>query len=90
MGKITLDPELKKKLNGLNEQVEVCDETGKTVGHFVPAGTYRELVYAWAKAQFSDAELEQARREVRSENAYTTKEAIAYVEQLIRDQKGTK
>ena len=37
MSKITLDATLRSKLNGLNESLEICDETGETVGHFLPA-----------------------------------------------------
>jgi hypothetical protein len=31
MSKVILTPELREKLNGLNEPVEFCDESGKTV-----------------------------------------------------------
>ena len=84
MGKITLDPQLKEKLNGLNEQLEVCDEMGKTVGHFLPAALYRDLVRAWARAEFSDAEIEQARQELRKEGGLTTAEAIALLQETAK------
>ncbi len=63
MDKITLDQSLREKLNGLDRTVEVCDESGRTVGHFVPDTAYRKLVYAWANAQVTDEELERASRE---------------------------
>jgi len=37
MSKVTLDADLRKKLNGFNEPIEVCDESGQIVGHFLPA-----------------------------------------------------
>jgi hypothetical protein len=46
MVKITLDNDLRGKLNGLNEPLEVCDETGHTVGRFLPAAMYDDLWYA--------------------------------------------
>jgi|SRR5262249_52912939 len=63
MTKLTLDPQLREKLNGLDEQIEVCDEAGKTVGHFLPEAIYRKFVYAWLNAQVTDEELEQAAQE---------------------------
>ena len=51
MSKITLDATLRAKLNGLNETLEVCDERGDTVGHFLPAGVYRRMLYQIAEAQ---------------------------------------
>jgi hypothetical protein len=89
MGKVILDAELKAKLNGLHQELEFCDEEGKTLGHFVPAKAYRELLYTWAKAQFTDEEIEQARREVRAEGGYTTAEVIAHIEKIVREAKGS-
>lgn len=45
MSKLTLDPQLRAKLNGLNEQLEICDETGQTVGHYLPDEAYKQLLY---------------------------------------------
>jgi hypothetical protein len=63
MTKLTLDPQLRAKLNGLNEQIEFCDENGQTIGHFVPTDFYMQLVYAWLNAKVTDEELEQAAQE---------------------------
>jgi hypothetical protein len=63
MSKITLDQTLKAKLNGLSEPLELCDERGQIVGHFLPEDTYRKFFYAWLKSQVTDEEIESLRRE---------------------------
>ena len=60
MSKITLDPTLRAKLNGLNETLEICDEAGETVGHFLPADVYRKMIYQIAEAQCPHTKEEQA------------------------------
>lgn len=62
MNKIVLDAELKAKLNGLKETVEVRDEIGRVVGQFVPQKLYMKLLYAWAKTAVTDEELEEGRK----------------------------
>ena len=64
MNKVTIDESLHAKLGSLSSEVEVCDESGQTVGYFVPADWHDDLLYAWAKAQVTDEELERARRQV--------------------------
>lgn len=59
MSKLILDPDLRAKLNGLNEQVEVCDEQGTTLGRFVPEEEFLEMLTAWGKAIITDEELER-------------------------------
>jgi hypothetical protein len=63
MSKVMLDRQLQEKLNGVAFPVELCDESGKTLGHLLPTELYYKLVYAWAKAQVSDEELERAAQE---------------------------
>jgi hypothetical protein len=65
MSRVILDSQLRSKLNGLTEHVEFCDESGQTVGHFVPQALYRELLMAWSKAHLSDEELARRREEPR-------------------------
>jgi hypothetical protein len=47
----------------LNEPLELCDERGVTVGHFLPESTFRTYFYAWLNAQVSDEEIERLSRE---------------------------
>jgi hypothetical protein len=53
------------QLNGLHEEMVVCDEKGQTLGHFLPADIYRKLVYAPAEAAcpLTREELERRRGE---------------------------
>jgi hypothetical protein len=66
MSRITLDPDLKARLNGLNEHLEVCDESGRTLGHFLPEAAYQKMLYALAESQrppLSSEEVERRRKE---------------------------
>ncbi len=65
MGRLTLDSDLRGKLNGLNEPLELCDETGHTVGHFLPHPLYEDLFYAAlaAESPHSKEELKRRHRE---------------------------
>ena len=62
MGRLTLDPDLRTKLNGLNEPMEVCDEAGYTVGHFLPAYLYKDLFYKALASESPHSEDELKRR----------------------------
>lgn len=62
MTKVTLDAGLRSKLNGFDEPIEVCDETGQTVGHFLPASFYDELFYAALSAESPHSKEELRRR----------------------------
>ncbi len=61
MVRITLDDELRCKLNGLNEPIEVCDEAGHMVGQFLPIAAYEGLRLAAmaAKTPYSVEELKR-------------------------------
>jgi hypothetical protein len=47
MKKLILDERLCSQLNGLTEEIEVCDESGQTVGYILPDDLYQELMYAY-------------------------------------------
>lgn len=91
MTKMILDDSLKSRLTNLDREIEFCDEAGHTVGHFLPADRYTELLYAWtqsqvskdeyarAKAEFSDEEIERARKE---RGGMSTGEVLAYLDQV--------
>lgn len=65
MEKILLDDELRSRLNGLNTELELTDESGRTMGHFLPPEIYKKLLYAYAmsKCPYTEAELAQLRQE---------------------------
>lgn len=63
MHKAVLDATMRSKLGNLDAQIELCDENGRSVGFFLPAALHERLCYEWAKAAFTDEELQRARRE---------------------------
>jgi hypothetical protein len=63
MTRVVIDQLIRSKFSNLAEQVELCDETGRTVGYFLPAELHHELLRAWAKSDISDEELERRRNE---------------------------
>ncbi len=63
MTRVTLDEPLKIRLKGLTDQVELCDENGEVVGHVLPDGLYKQLIYDIMKAQRGDEELIEALNE---------------------------
>jgi hypothetical protein len=86
MAAITLDSELRSRLNGLNEQLEVRDENGVVVGHFLPTKAYMALMYELERNRPVDpAEIERAREDYRLHGGMTTAEAIAHLEKVARE-----
>lgn len=63
MSKIVLEPSVLAKFDGLDTGAEICDESGRTIGYFVPSSDRIRELYDWAREQFTDEELERARRE---------------------------
>lgn len=63
MTKVILDEALRKKLNGLNEELELCDESGRTLGRFLPIGHCLKLFYPEDQCPYSAEELERCFKE---------------------------
>jgi len=59
---VVVDQSVQAKLRSVDE-VELCDESGRKIGHFLSEGLYRRLVYDWANAQISNEELERRRQQ---------------------------
>lgn len=70
MERLTLDASASAGLRGLTSECELLDEVGKPLGLFVPMAD----LYEWARSQFTDEELEAARREP---GGRTTAEVLA-------------
>ena len=85
MEKVTLEGELRSRLAALAGEAELCDEQGRTLGYFVPAGgppddLERRMMYAWARTLVSDEELERASNEPGP--SLSTAELLARLERL--------
>ena len=76
MSKIILDAELRTKFNVTQSMTEVCDPHGTTVGFFVTPARFRELMYAWAKTEFTDDEAERAWNDYQRNGGVSTQEAL--------------
>lgn len=50
MTRIVLDADWKTKLNGLCDQIELCDSEGRIMGRFLPEELYQGLVYQLAES----------------------------------------
>ena len=85
---ITLDRELRAKLNGLNEHLQVQDESGLVVGHFLPDDLYMRLLYAWAREEFADNG--ERKLALAEPGGFSTTEVIAHIEKLIQEARESK
>ncbi len=63
MTSVIADEGLKSKLKGFSESLEIRDESGSVVGYFQPAPINDHEIYERAKAEFTEEELEAARRD---------------------------
>jgi hypothetical protein len=51
MIKVELDPRTRTKLDGVTEHAELCDENGRTIGHFLTPEEYDRMCYAALAAE---------------------------------------
>jgi len=65
MTRVVVDASLQVKLPQVDSSFEFCDESGRTLGYYVPAPGQLQHLYDWARTEFTDEELERARREPR-------------------------
>ncbi len=63
MTKVIVDESLRAKLNGLNDQVEFCDGSGRRLGQFLPEEMYQDMLNAWVDTLFTKEELKRAEEE---------------------------
>ena len=63
MHKIVVDPPTLAKLDNLDSRLEICDQSGRTLGYFVPSAEQGKLLYDWARQEFTDEEIDAARNE---------------------------
>jgi hypothetical protein len=64
MAKVIVDADLRSRLHNLESTLELCDESGLTVGYFVPSPDRLRWAYDWARTAFPEDELERSRQEL--------------------------
>ena len=74
MGKVMLDTDLRSRLNGLDQHLEICDEQGKTLGHYLPAEQFDRLLYSLAETQRPPLSEEEIKRRRSQRNGRPLKE----------------
>jgi hypothetical protein len=77
MTRIVLDAATRARLTGVIDCAELCDESGRSLGHFIPAvdsAWYREI-----EVPFTNEELDAAEQE---SEVYTTAEVLHHLNQL--------
>jgi hypothetical protein len=78
MTRITVDESLKNKLHKLEHPAELCDESGRILGQFLPAFNPDE--YEGLEPPISEEEI-QARMKSKGKT-YSTAEVLAHLEKL--------
>ncbi len=63
MRRLVLDKSMRSKFESSQGQLELCDESGKTLGYFLPTAQDEAALYRWAQGQISAAELERRKNE---------------------------
>ena len=61
MGRVTIDQALLSQLDRLDAPLELCDETGRVVGHFIPVED--RSIYEGVDSPAMDEELDRRSRE---------------------------
>jgi hypothetical protein len=63
MNKVVVDTLVRSRLDNLDSALELCDESGVTLGYFVPSSDRQRKLYEWARTAVTDEELRRARQE---------------------------
>lgn len=77
MTQILVDDLLRSRLHQLTQALELCDESGRVLGRFIPTS---DPQLQQIQPQISDEELR--RRRASTEEGYTTAEVLAHLERL--------
>jgi hypothetical protein len=61
--KLIVKEDIGNQLADLKDAVELCDEAGRTLGHFVPEELFQRWLYASVDIPLSASEVERRRNE---------------------------
>ena len=77
MQKLVVDSQTLARLGNLQEQFEVCDESGQLLGRFFPVA--KRMLYDEIDVDITEEELDRRSRET---EVYTTTEVLRHLERL--------
>ena len=83
MSKIVLDADLRAKLNGGTERLDVTDENGNLVGRYWPHAAFTRFLEAFCKPMTAD-DVAEARREMLATGGASTEDMLAAIEDVKR------
>jgi len=63
MTRVVLDEAFEAKIHNLTNPVELCDPSGRILGHFVPVQSHQQTQAAVEECPYSEEELTRMRRE---------------------------
>jgi hypothetical protein len=83
MTRIVMDEVLREKLQGANQGLEITDEQGNVVGHFLREDSLSRVLEAMFPP-LTDEERAEARREMREHGGLTTEQVLASMDAAER------
>ena len=83
MSKVVLDAELRAKLNGGTERVDVTDENGNLVGRYWPHEAFTRFLEAFCQPLTAE-DIAEARREMLAKGGVSTADMLAAIENAKR------
>lgn len=84
MSRVVLDAELRAKLNGGRDGVELVDESGNVVGHFLTHDAYLRIV-EMLFPPVTDEEIAEARKEMLEAGGASTAEVLDHLNHVRRE-----
>ena len=78
MERVVLEPQLRAQLQDGKRSLELCDDSGQTMGFFLPAADFLRWQYDWARRHYSTEELDRREKE---SGGRTTAEVLARLKQ---------
>lgn len=81
MTAITIPASIQPLFGQVSEPVSVRDEQGNLLGFYTPMRQATKEDYEWARKQFTEAQIDAARREP---GGFTTQEVLEHLNRLSR------
>ena len=88
MNQVTVDDAFGEQLKRSGPDVQVRGRDGQVLGYFLTPEEYRKLVYAWARAEASNLDVDQARDEYRRQGGLTTAQVLERLNRIINERAG--